>query len=455
MQGAEQCDDGNIVGGDGCSTICTIEIADFPPVANAGADQAVNEEQSVTLDGTGSSDPDLDILTYAWTQNGGTTVSLSDATASQPTFEAPTVAIGGGTLGFTLTATANGISATDAVSITVVNINHTPVADAGADQSIAEGAPVALDGSDSFDMDSDSISYSWVQTGGLAVDLSDPNTATPSFTAPAVSTSGAPGIVATLVFTLTVNDGFTADVPADGYTFANVADTETIEITNVNNDPIADANSDQTVNEGSATALNGINSSDPDSDSLTYAWVQLSGPTAAISGENTATPSLTVPFADAGGVDLTFELTVDDGYEGSSVDTMIMHVQNINDPLLVSAAQPTLECIWPPNHKLIAIGINGVSDPNDNATIVIDSVTQDEMTNGAGDGDTPVDAIINDDGTVKLRAERSGKEDGRVYHIRFTASDFEGSASGMVDVCVPHNKKSSAVDGGELYDSTY
>jgi hypothetical protein len=44
---------------------------------------------------------------------------------------------------------------------------------------------------------------------------------------------------------------------------------------------------------------------------------------------------------------------------------------------------------------------------------------------------------------------------GRVYHIHFTASDFEGSASGVVDVSVPANKNGdTAIDDGELYDST-
>jgi hypothetical protein len=92
---------------------------------------------------------------------------------------------------------------------------------------------------------------------------------------------------------------------------------------------------------------------------------------------------------------------------------------------------PTSACLWPPNHTLVAIGIIGVSDPNTNATITIDQVTQDEPTNGLGDGDTAVDAIIKADGTVLLRAERSGGGDGRVYHVHFTASDPEGSASGV------------------------
>jgi hypothetical protein len=422
--------------------------------ADAGDDQSVNEEQFVTLDGN-DSNPDTGTISYSWTQVSGTAVSLSDATAGQPTFTAPTVAPGGETLTFELTYEVDGENDTDSVDITVVNVNHTPVADAGDDDSIAEGSPVSLDGTDSFDSDNDAITYSWVQVSGSpTVVLGGATTATPTFTAPLGASGGAPGIVATLVFELTVDDGFPADAPSPGYTFDDVSDTVTIEITNVNNDPVANAGVDQTVNENSDVDLNGNASSDPDSDNLTYAWTQTGGPSVLLASDNTATPSFTTPFVSSGGDALTFELTVDDGYGGTSTDEVVINVQNENDPPDASLAQPSRDCLWPPNHKLLAISINGVSDPDDNATITIDSVTQDEVTNGLGDGDTAGDAVINDDGTVLLRAERSGTGDGRVYHINFTASDIEGSDSGSVEVCVRHNKKRDAVDGGALYDST-
>lgn len=428
-----------------------------PPIANAGDQFSVNEAQPVMLDGSGSSDPDNDLLTYSWAQIGGPQATLSDSTAVNPTFTAPLVAIGGATLTFQLTVTANGASDTDTVSVTVVNVNHPPVADAGYDQSIAEGSPVTLHGEASFDIDADAFTYAWVQVGGPvvpAVTLVGADTKNPTFTAPYYGTSGAPGVVATLVFQLTVADGFPADAPAPGYTFAHVVDTVTVAITNVNNAPSADAGTDQTVDENSAVALSGAASSDPDSDPLTHAWVQVGGPVVILDGATTAAPSFLAPFVGVGGADLTFALTVDDGYGGIHTDTVVVHVQNANDAPLADAARPTVAVLWPPNHRMVEIGITGVTDPDNDATIVVTGVRQDEPTNGTGDGDTAIDAIINANGTVLLRAERAGNGDGRVYHIYFTASDLEGSVSGVVTVSVPHQIKTAAIDGGPLFDST-
>ncbi len=119
---------------------------------------------------------------------------------------------------------------------------------------------------------------------------------------------------------------------------------------------------------------------------------------------------------------------MDDDFGGTATDTVVVHVQNANAPPLVSAARSSIACLWPPNHELVEVGIVGVSDPDDNATITIDRVTQDEPTSGLRGGDTAVDAIINPDGTVLLRAERWGKGDRRVYHVHFSASDLECSA---------------------------
>jgi hypothetical protein len=429
---------------------CT--VVDSPPVAVAAGPASVDEGAlSVALDGSASSDPDGDPLTFAWIQLAGTPVMLIGANTAAPTFDAPTVPLGGETLSFELTVTANGLSAMGTVDVTVVNVNHPPVADAGGDQTIAEGSLVTLHGEDSFDIDNDPFTYAWSQASGPVVTLSDANVQMPTFTAPLVAS----GTTATLVFLLTVDDGFPPDAPAPGYTLQHVVDSVSVDVTNLNNDPVAHAGADQTKDENTPVSLSGVLSMDPDGDTLSYAWLQVGGLIVTLTGEFTATPSFTAPFVSSGGEDLTFELQVTDGFGGIATDTTVVHLLNANDPPLVSAAAPTCDLLWPPTHKLVSIGITGVSDPNDNATITIDSVTQDEPTNGLGDGDTAIDAILNGDGTLFLRAERSGQGDGRVYHIHFTASDLEGNASGVVTVTVPHRKNSAAVDGGELYDSTH
>lgn len=61
------------------------------PRANAGPDQYVRPGDSVALDGSGSTDPNLDQLTFAWTQTGGPGVNLSGANTGTPQFTAPNV----------------------------------------------------------------------------------------------------------------------------------------------------------------------------------------------------------------------------------------------------------------------------------------------------------------------------------------------------------------------------
>lgn len=78
--------------------------------------------------------------------------------------------------------------------------NQAPIADAGADQSVGEGATVVLNGSASRDPDGAIASYSWAQTSGPAVSLSNASAVSPTFTAPSVDSAQ------TLVFTLTVRD---------------------------------------------------------------------------------------------------------------------------------------------------------------------------------------------------------------------------------------------------------
>lgn len=125
-----------------------------------------------------------------------------------------------------------------------------------------------------------------------------------------------------------------------------------------------------------------------------------------------------------------------------------------------SAAAPSIDTLWPPNHKFVPVSVVGVTDPDgDEFVITIDSIMQDEPVDTFGDGTFAPDGQGVGTSLAEVRAERTGNPNvpgnGRVYHIGFTATDgFGGSCSGSVAVGVPHDVQDIPVDDGPLYDST-
>ena len=97
----------------------TFALNQSPPTARAGQDQSVTEGDTVTLEGSGSSDPDDAVVRYEWTQLSGPEVTLSDENAVSPTFVAGPVN-GNATVVFQLKVFDSGDdSDTDTVSIAI------------------------------------------------------------------------------------------------------------------------------------------------------------------------------------------------------------------------------------------------------------------------------------------------------------------------------------------------
>ncbi len=288
-----------------------------PPNANAGADFNVAENAAGQLNGTASIDPDGDTLTFAWQQlsPASPNITLTGASTASPAFTAPAVTVN---TAFTFRLTCNdgkGGTDTDDVTVTVLDTtapNNPPNANAGPDAAANESTTGNLNGAGSTDPDGDALTFAWTQIAGSpTLSLTGANTATPSFTAPAVA------VDTNYTFRLTVNDGRGGTDTDD--VIITVRDT-----TVPNTPPVADAGPDQVVVFGAMVTLNGSGSADANGDPLVFTWLQTGGSTTVVLSGTGSTMTFTAPAsADV----LTFQLTVDDGRGGVDVDTITITVQ--------------------------------------------------------------------------------------------------------------------------------
>jgi LmbE family N-acetylglucosaminyl deacetylase len=448
---------GPATGNVGLAEFAVFELAGInrPPVARAGSDQIVAGGAPVGLNGSTSSDPDNDPLTYAWTQVAGTPVVLSSASTAMPTFVAPPALPGSQLLRFELVVTDGTLaSVPDTVDVLILGtVNQPPTANAGPDATVSAGSTVTLNGTGSTDPEGQAVTYEWSQTAGTPVALTGSTTSGPSFVLPVTALDGV------LTFQLVVRDGLQASIAdtvqitvialpstannlspsavvtassqraplqsaakavdgfADGYptdsshewatvaqrdgawiqlqwsaahtitrirlhdrpntddrvlsgllTFgdgssvpvgplsndgtgvdillsprqtnwvrftvtATSASTFNIglaeilvfeqEGTTANQAPIAVAGPSQTVDGGTTVALNGTASSDPEGATLTFAWTQISGPAVVLSNPATAAPIFTAPPAIRQTQVLVFNLAVHDGVSATGATTQV------------------------------------------------------------------------------------------------------------------------------------
>ncbi len=225
------------------------------------------------------------------------------------------VQVDGVSVGAVGSYTFSNVSANHTITVSFSALAQPPVAEAGPDQTVARGAAVTLNGNNSVGRASPIASYLWTQTGGPAVSISHANAAAASFKAPSVVAGGR-----ALTFMLTVTD----------QSGLKSTDTCIVNLTYINQPPVAGVGPDQTVSPWTIVTLDGTKSTDPEGSALTYYWEQIDGPMVAISQSNVAQPTFVAPEFAAGGASLTFRLTVADYYGLIARKTCMVNVTTLS-----------------------------------------------------------------------------------------------------------------------------
>ena len=283
------------------------------PTSNAGRDLTLTlPMNTVTLAGA-ATDPDGSIVSYRWTQYGGTPVNIVDSNTATATV----MGLAEGKYYFKLTVTDD-VGAVDDDNILVMVVspveplpeediqNAAPTANAGRDLTLdLPENSIVLQGSGA-DKDGSIVSYQWTQYGGPAAEIVGANSAVATVK---VFDNGK------YYFRLTVQDDDGAThydnmlLVVTGEYFPNVA-------------PVAEAGRDylftQPVN---SLALQG-KGTDIDGSVISYTWTQYGGTAIAVENANTPTPTLRNLQAGK----YYFRLTVEDDDGATDYDNILINI---------------------------------------------------------------------------------------------------------------------------------
>jgi K319-like protein len=298
-------------GFNGCGNVNDVATSNDAPVANAGPDLgSLISGTVITLNGSASTDPNGDPLTYSWSftsKPAGSAAVLANPTSVSPTF---TVDLAGDYVVRLIVNDGTSNSAPDSAIFSTNNV--APVANAGPDQGgKALGSLVTLDGSASSDGDGDPLTYSWTllsKPAGSAAVLANPTSVSPTFTV---------DLAGDYTAQLIVNDGTVDSAP------------DSVIITSNNVRPVANAGPDQGGKAlGSLVTLDGSASSDANGDPLTYSWSLTSRPAgsdAVLANPTNVKPTFTVDLTGT----YVAQLIVNDGTLSSAPNTVNISTVNV------------------------------------------------------------------------------------------------------------------------------
>jgi hypothetical protein len=311
--------------------------------------------------------------------------------------------------------------------------NQSPIADAGQNIVVnsMEVAATVMEGIGTDPDKGDELQYRWLES----------NTILQGF-----SPVGSVGRCTLLLAGLALGNGqhsLTLEV-TDGKDTASDIMILTIE----NTSPTIAASGGGAFEIGATVSLGG-EFSDFDGDLLHYAWTvdgntSCSGDIRALEGGGPV--SITACVVNGLGLGSHIAtIAVSDGNNTPVTANATIQVVDHASPTIAPMANTYI--LWPPNHQMVDIAISANASDNSGIVHLRASVSSSETIEGLGDGDLApdwIEPVINESEstvTFKLRSERSGKGNGRVYSVVITASDDSGnSSSSTIDIKVPHSQ---------------
>jgi hypothetical protein len=381
--------------------LLTRRVGNSPPVANAGPDQIGVASGTVTLDGSASYDPENDALTYAWSQIGGSTVTLGSPTSAKTTF----TATAGQTYVFKLTVTDSGglsssattrVTAGSATAAQVVRFDATP-------SSIAAGQSSQL---------------TWIVQGATSVSINN----------------GIGTVAATGSTTVTPTTTTTYTLTAVGPT-GNVTATTTVTVGGAggvgNPQILRFEGSPLSIAPGQQSTLSWTTSGATQVSISGVGAVTLNGST-TVSPATTTTYTLSATSADGKTVTAPITITVATG----SVPQVVVFVAT---PTTIDAGSSTKLCWQVTGATAISIqpAVGSNLNANDCATVSPTATTTYTLTATNSTGQIQANATVNV-GSVKITS--------------FTASPVTSTAAGdpVVLSWTTQNATSVVLIGSEL-----
>ena len=306
-----------------------------PPTVNAGADQAVDEGDTVTLTGTATDDGD-DPLTYRWTHDSSLAITMTNDTSLSTTFTVP-AATADTTVTFTLTADDGTDTHSDTVTVTILDVPVVGTPNGGSDQNttavLNPDGPLGPRDIGRITLASaqpGTIQASWEAPSETPVDyrISWAKAGEPYLTWTDLSGNAFPTDPSRTIADLEEGETYKVKVRARyGGSAGDWSGEITITVArSANNPPTTDAGTAQAVQEGDAVTLSGT-ASDQDDDQLAYSWSHDSALDISLANADSLSPAFTAPQVSAN-TTVTFTLTADDGTDTHS-DTVTVTILDV------------------------------------------------------------------------------------------------------------------------------